>query len=288
MVAQDWALQARAPWRWLAPRRLPRATAAFGPDFRTALATPPALAIGCGRQGALASRLARERDAWAVQILDPRIDPHLWDLVVVPEHDRVRGPNVITLLGSLHPVDDAWLAQARLDHAAQLSTAGAFTALLVGGASAHAHLDDAGFDALLATLLARTAADGEHLWITASRRTPATWRARLEALRSTANVRVWCDERDGPNPYAALLAGATRIVCTADSVNMLSEACATHAPVFVAGVDALQGRPRAFVDALLARGRLQRVDASLAPFDVTPLRETERVARLVRERLAAA
>ena len=94
----------------------------------------------------------------AVQILDPRIDPRHWDLVVVPEHDRVRGPNVVNLLGSLHPVDDAWLAQARLDHAEQLSAAGAFTALLVGGASAHAHLDDAGFDALLATLRARTPA----------------------------------------------------------------------------------------------------------------------------------
>ena len=43
-------------------------------DSRTPWPRPPALAIGCGRQAALATRLLRERGARAVQILDPRID----------------------------------------------------------------------------------------------------------------------------------------------------------------------------------------------------------------------
>ncbi|HEY0505058.1 MAG TPA: ELM1/GtrOC1 family putative glycosyltransferase, partial [Lysobacter sp.] len=63
-------LSPRAPWRWLAPRRLPGARRAFGDDF--ARGPVPALAIGCGRQAALATRLLRERGVKAVQILDPR------------------------------------------------------------------------------------------------------------------------------------------------------------------------------------------------------------------------
>ena len=96
---------------------------------------------------------------------------------------------------------------------------------------------------------------------------------------------VWSGPGDGANPYPGLLACADRIVCTADSVNMLSEACATHLPVFVAGIDQVRGRPRRFVDSLLGLGRVRPLDDTLAAFAVTPLRETARVAAEVRRRL---
>ncbi|WP_198528668.1 ELM1/GtrOC1 family putative glycosyltransferase, partial [Xanthomonas arboricola] len=73
-------LQARAPWRWAAPRLLPGAQAAFGSGFARQLQQPPALAIGCGRQAALATRLLRARGSQVVQLLDPRLDPRHWDL----------------------------------------------------------------------------------------------------------------------------------------------------------------------------------------------------------------
>jgi mitochondrial fission protein ELM1 len=90
---------------------------------------------------------------------------------------------------------------------------------------------------------------------------------------------------DGENPYAGALAWADRIVVSPDSVNMVSEACATTAPVFVAEPGRASGRVRRFLDGLEARGRIRAQDAVLAPFDAEPLRETARVAAIVRERL---
>src|SRR3546814_12187632 len=55
---------------------------------------------------------------------------------------------------------------------------------------------------------------------------------------------AWRDDGDGPNPYPGLLAWADRIVCSADSVNMVSEACATRAPVFAFAPGRVTGRPR--------------------------------------------
>src|SRR5690606_33786551 len=91
--------------------------AALGAATRTLYLEPRAP----GRRAALATRLLRARGATAVQILDPRIGTRHWDAVIAPEHDGLSGANVITLLGSLHPVDDAWLQRARagfaqLDH----------------------------------------------------------------------------------------------------------------------------------------------------------------------------
>lgn len=285
--ARELVLEARAPWSWTAPRRLPGAQHAFGAAFANALAAPPALAIGCGRQAALATRLLRLRGARAVQILDPRIDSRHWDLVIAPEHDGLRAANSLSPQGSLHPVDDLWLAAARSAFAAFGALPSPRTALLLGGPSAHAAFDAAVFESLIAQVAAWVEREGGSVLATASRRTPASVREHLRTRFARVPGVVWAGPEDGANPYAGLLGWADRVVCTADSVNLLSEAAATTVPLYIAGIDALSGRPRRFVDALLASGRAQRFDATdaLAPYPVTPLRETARIADEVRRRL---
>jgi mitochondrial fission protein ELM1 len=275
-------LAPRAPWRWLAPRRAPGCTHAFGPGFATRLATPPRLAIGCGRQAALATRLLRARGARVVQVLDPRLSPAHWDLVVVPEHDRLRGDNVLTLLGSLHPVDDAWLERARIAFPALAALPSPRTAVLLGGDSRHFGFSRAHFDALAAAL---PAGEGS-LLVTTSRRTPADVVAAARARVARTGGLFWANTDDGPNPYAGVLAFADRIVCTPDSVNMVSEACATRAPVQVFAPEALRGRPRDFIASLQARGRVQPLGAAWPGGAMTPLRETARIATEIRARLA--
>lgn len=284
-AVRDCVLQPRAPWRWAAPRRWPGAAQAFGPDFAVALQAQPSLAIGCGRQAALATRLLRERGAKAVQILDPRLDPRHWDLVIAPEHDGLRGDNVITLLGSLHPVDEAWLADARIRFAAFAELPQPRTALLLGGDSAHARFGRMAFEVLASKLEVALTRDGGSVMITTSRRTPQDLREALRHRYDETPGVVWQGPEDGDNPYPGLLAWADRIVCSPDSVNMMSEACATSVPVFVFDPDRVQGRPRRFVDALLQCGRIRAMDNELAPFPVDPLRETTRVAAEVRARL---
>ncbi|CAN5673513.1 ELM1/GtrOC1 family putative glycosyltransferase [soil metagenome] len=278
-------LATRAPWCWLAPRLAPGSQRAFGPDFTDLLAAPPDVAIGCGRQAALATRLLRAKGSRTVQILDPRLDPALWDLVVAPAHDGLHGDNVITTLGSLHPVDDAWLAVARSEFAAFDALPRPRTALLLGGSSAHARFDRTAFEVLACRLEAVLARDGGSVLATASRRTDRALRTVLRQRYIETPGLTWVDADDGDNPYPGLLAWADRIVCSPDSVNMISEACATRVPVFVFDPERVRGRPRQFLEALLARGRIHAMDSRLADFEVEPLRETARVAAEVRQRL---
>lgn len=286
--ATDWSLQTRLPWRITAPHRFAGAENAFGPEFAQALLDPPSLAIGCGRQGALATRLLREHGSKAIQILDPRLDTRYWDLVVAPEHDQLHGDNVLTLLGSLNPVDDAWLAQARDAFAEFADLPQPRTAVLLGGSSTHARFDRSAFEVLASKLEVTLAREGGSVLVTTSRRTPQDL---VDVLRhrymETPGV-VWCGDRDGRNPYAGVVAWADRIVCSPDSVNMVSEACATRAPVFVFDPTRVSGRPRRFLESLLARGRIRPMDTQLQPYAVEPLRETARIAAEVKQRLALA
>ncbi|MCD9098322.1 mitochondrial fission ELM1 family protein [Luteimonas fraxinea] len=280
-------LDPRAPWRWAAPRSLPFASNAFGSDYAARLDAAPAIAIGCGRQAALATRLAGQRGARTVQILDPRIDARHWDLVVVPEHDALRGDNVLVARGSLHPVDDAWLAAARDAHPALGALPGPRIAVLLGGDSRHGRFDVAAFNTLADRLDGIVARDGGSLLLTGSRRTSLAVRDALRARYAGRAGCVWADDPDGVNPYAGMLGWADRLVCSSDSVNMLSEACATRAPVFVFAPGLLDGAPQRFVDGLLADGRARPFEDALPAFDVTPLRETARIAAEVRTRLFA-
>jgi mitochondrial fission protein ELM1 len=276
-------LQPSLAARAFAPRRYPLLARPFGRDFATG--PVPKVAIGCGRQAALATRLLRERGSRAVQILDPRIAPAHWDLVIAPEHDRLRGANVIHTLGSLHPVDDAWLADARTRFAAFAELPQPRTAVLLGGSSRHVRFDRMAFEVLAANLEAVLARDGGSVLVTISRRTPRELREALRRRFAETPGLTWLGEEEGPNPYAGLLAWADRIVCSPDSVNMVSEACATRVPVFVFDPQRAGGRVRMFLDSLLQRGRIRAMAATLDPFEVEPLRETTRVAEAVRQRL---
>lgn len=282
---RGWELHAAPPWAWVSPRRLPGAERAFGAAFADALRAPPALAIGCGRRAALATRLLRERGARVVQVLHPRIDTVHWDLVVAPEHDGLRGPNVLTLCGSLHPVDDAWLAQARAAMPALTASPGPRTTVLLGGPTAAVRFDRMAFDALAAQVERWRAQDGGSLFVVGSRRTPPEFAALARSRWADTPGLRWFDAGDGPNPYATALAVADRIVVSPDSVNMISEACATAAPVFVAAPERARGRVRAYLDAMLRRGRIRPLGPAPDAFAAEPLRETARIAALVRERL---
>lgn len=282
---REWPLHAAAPWGWVAPRRWPGAQAAFGDDFRAALEAPPALALGAGRRAALATRLLRERGARAVQLLHPRIDTRHWDLVVAPEHDGLTGPNVVTLCGSLNPVDDAWLARARAAFPQFAALPSPRTLVLLGGPTPAVRFDRGAFEVMASKLEHWLAMGGGSLLVLGSRRTPPKLAALARSYWADTPGLRWFGPEDGPNPYEGALAWAERIVVSPDSVNMVSEACATAAPVHVAEPGRATGRVRRYLDALLARGRIQAQGKLPHDAPAEPLRETPRIAAIVRERL---
>ncbi len=279
-----WRLEARAPWSLAAPRLLPGSARAFGRLFEVTLREPPALAIGCGRQAALATRLLRDAGARSVQILDPRVDPRHWDAVVVPEHDRVRGHNIVTAVGSLHDVDADWLAQARTRFAQFGALPSPRNLLLLGGPIGGVPLDPAWWRRIAETLRVRHQRDAGSLSICASPRTPE-WligaaRTDLSELPGTR----WFAASDGPNPYAGLLGWAEHIIVSPDSVNMISEAIATSASVSIASPELARGRHGLFIQSLMKGGRVQALDAEGAQTSqARPQIELPRVADAVRK-----
>jgi mitochondrial fission protein ELM1 len=284
----------REPWNTFAPRLTLLADRGIRDASGASLDPPwPDIAIGCGRRAALATRLLRHwsgGNTFAVQILDPRIDTRAFDVVIAPQHDGIRGANVIGSIGALNPVDAAWLARGRTDFAALAALPAPRTAVLIGATSKAQALDAAYFAALAERLRARHASDGGSFLVTTSRRTPQSAVQDLRAMLATLPGRFWAGADDGPNPYAGFLAWSDRIVVTPDSVNMLSEACATGKPVYTFAPRPIEGKLAAFHRELRASGHLRSIDDTAHRPQPPPLAETREIAELVRKiwRTAAA
>ena len=288
MPVRHLMLEPRAPWSWLSPRFALGGALALPIAQHGQFAPPwPRLAIGCGRAAALFTRMLRRLShgqCHTVQILDPRIAPAHWDTVIAPRHDRIAGPNVITPLGSLNPVDDAWLADGRDACPAFGELPQPRTGVLLGGPRKQLALDADYAHGLAARLLARHQREGGSLLVLASRRTPPETLAIFRTALANVPGLVWSSPDDGRNPYPGVLGWADRLVVTPDSVNMLSEACAVGCAVHTHAIAPLPGKLARFHHALRERGLLHDLDA-VAPVRQEPLRETVEIAAELRRRM---
>ncbi len=284
-------IRLRQPWDAFAPRLALGAQAAVRDTDGNPLVPPwPDIAIGCGRRAALVTRAMREWSTgrtFTVQILDPRIATHAFDVVIAPQHDSTAGDNVIRSIGALNPVDGEWLAAGRRAFARFGELAAPRTAVLIGATNRAQRLDTAYFDALLDRLAAWHALDGGSYLVSVSRRTPPDTVAHLRRAFAGFPGVFWAGPDDGANPYAGLLAWADRIVVTPDSVNMISEACATGKPVYTFAPRPIGGRLAAFHRELRASGHLRALDDSMHKPQPPPLAETREIAELVRARWRA-
>jgi mitochondrial fission protein ELM1 len=281
-------IRVRQPWDFFAPRLTLGAMSAVRDADGRALVPPwPDIAIGCGRRAALVTRALREWSAgrtFTVQILDPRIDTRAFDVVIAPKHDGIDGANVIRSIGALNPVDTRWLADARARFARFAALPSPRTAVLIGATNRAQRLDDSYFDALLEQLGAKRVIEGGSFLVSVSRRTPEHAMLKLRAAFVAYPGVFFGGERDGENPYAGFLAWADRIVVTPDSVNMLSEACATGKPVYTFAPRLIADKFAAFHDALRASGHLRLLGETAAKPLPPPLAETPEIAGLVRAR----
>jgi len=258
--------------KWFAPRLAPFMEKPFGANFASSMNNPPAYVIGCGRQAALATRLLKKSGSFAIQILDPRLDTRHWDVVIVTSHDEIIGHNVIQSIGSLHDVNAGSLNQWREEHPVFGKLDAPRTSVLIGGPSRMASFNEGLIEVMFSHLEYELARNGGSLIICGSRRTPKKFAEKIRARFSDSGYPIWFDESDNvENTYHQALAYADRIVVTPDSVNMISEACATQVPVYIAQPERATGRMKVFMDHLLKIGRVTPQSALLKDYPVTAL-----------------
>jgi uncharacterized protein len=281
-------LSVRPPWAWLPPQLWLAPLAAVASDGCPLRPPWPRLVIGCGRNTAapaLAIRRAAGGRTLAVQVQDPRIGRDAFDLMVVPAHDRLRGPRVVVTAGAVHRVTPARLKEALRSFPALAALPRPIIGLLIGGANRAYRPNSAGLAATAAAIAAAVRRCGGSIVATPSRRTGAAGLAALPEHLGSLPGEIW--DGTGANPYYAYLAAADAFLVTADSVSMISEAAATGKPVHII---ALPGGDRKFArfHAAMQRAGVTRPFAGdIEAWSYAPPDDTARAGAAVRDLLLA-
>ncbi|MCP4933316.1 MAG: nucleoside-diphosphate sugar epimerase [bacterium] len=178
----------------------------------------------------------RKRDkVFTVYLKSPRYSADFLDLVWVPAHDNISGERIISSIASPHRFSPAILEDEFgeiPDYLAKLPRP--LVGGLLGGDSKDYHFSDDDC-ARLAKSLRALCETGAGLAITPSRRSPPKLREAIEQQLAGMNY-YWWDKlapHAAPNPYGFLLAQSDAFVVTADSANMVGEACVTGKSVYV-------------------------------------------------------
>ena len=289
------ALGAPYEMRPVNPRLLFVGLAPYGPadprDYRgSLLAGPlPDIVIASGRVTVPYLR-AFKRTAggkvFAVFLQDPRWSRASMDLIWTPEHDRLRGPNVITTLTSPHPFSPRRLAAARAAPDPRVAALpGPRCAIILGGPSGAQHFTPADVVRLREATQA-IADDGFSVMATPSRRTPPEL---LDAVRNGLGAApgfIW--DGAGDNPYASILALSDAILVTGDSANMVGEATATGAPVHVfEPTGGASPKLAAAIETLERRGAVRRFAGAIERFSYQPIDSSGLIAGEIARRFNA-
>lgn len=281
----------RFPWSYVPPALLLPPLGATTPDSDPLVPPWPDLLISCGRRAtgySMAVRRASGGKTFTVHIQDPLVDPRHFGMVIMPAHDRMRGRaeagNVLVTAGSLHRITPARLASEVERHAGAWPTLPRpLVAVLIGGSNRRYRLT-AGITQTIVQQLTRLCRDhGAGLLVTTSRRTGAENERILRAGLAELPAHVW--DGSGENPYFAYLGSADVIVVTYDSINMVSEACATGKPVYVIGLEGDSVRFRLFHEGMAAAGRTRPFTGELDIWHYQPPDDMTRAAAEVRRRL---
>lgn len=282
----------KPPWSWLAP---------YGPpDWRdwpsrrgSPIAPPfPDIAIASGRRTVPYLRRVKIASAgrtFTVFSKDPYRGRKTADVVYVPEHDKLRGDNVIVTLTSPHRLTAAGFAAARALPDRRLADLPVPRAAFILGGPSGRYAFSAADAAHLGNIARRVVHDGYSLMVTPSRRTPGFVVETLGAAlhEAVAHGRAFLWNGEGDNPYLPILALADAILITGDSVNMIGESAMSGAPIHV--IETTGGHPKMtwFIDRMIEKGAARRWKGRIEHGRYPPINATPQIASGIAQRYKA-
>lgn len=274
----------------LLPSALP--TAAL-PDGR------PDIIIAAGRRAGMAGRHFKQRLGGSVkliQLMDPGAHRRDFDLLILPTHDThaaslaARHGNILLCRGALHRLTLEQIEkEARIRKPDVKAYKAPFIAVIIGGGTRYGEFGPTEAAALAHRLNALAEDRKATLLITTSRRTgQAATDSLLAALTVPHHYWLWhADMTRETNPYPGMLGLADEIVVTGESMSMLSEACLTGKPVWIADIGpAIAPKHHRLHLELMEHDHAMMLETPppLA-FNAAPLNEMARITGLIQQRM---
>ncbi len=186
----------------------------------------PSIIITTGRRMAgssIALKSILKNDVKTIHIQNPKLSLKNFDLLLIPEHDRIKGINVIQTKGALSFFDEKDIKTFNEPSLKKIKTKNNAVLLMVGGNSKRQKPQNSEYYDLSTKVVKGVKNLDAQLIVTVSRRTP---NKAIKILQSTFSKHLRDFKIIYPNennPYPQILEIIDYIIITSDSVNMIQK-----------------------------------------------------------------
>ena len=243
------------------------------------------LVISCGRKSVIPSAIIKKKNTniFTIHIQDPKVNYKNFDVIIAPEHDDLKGENVISSKGSIHYITQSEIEKAK-NYLVNKFQNENIVSLILGGPTKYYSFSNEELTQVFKKIKSNFISQGHKVLVIPSMRTPK--RIIDLAMKEFAKEGFVVNTVDR-QAYLSALALATNIVVTCDSTSMISEASASGKPIFVAHMKPKKNnyRFKKFFQLFKEMGITKELEEKIDNWTYNRLNEADRIATLIHKKL---
>ena len=242
--------------------------------------------ISCGRKSVISSIALKKRlgnQIFNIHIQDPKVSFKHFDLIISPEHDGVKGDNVLTTRGSIHYLTKREILEnskyLQLDRKKKQ-----IVTFVIGGPNKYYSYSDEQIHYLFNKVKTIFTPDKFKIVVIPSYRTPEEV---IKKAYNTFSVNHYVVKKIDKKAYLSSLAIADYIIVTCDSTSMISEAAVTGKPVYMAMMKPKRRirRFQSFYSQFKSLGIAKELTDTIDNWSYDKLDEVNRIAPLIKDKM---
>ena len=242
--------------------------------------------ISCGRKSVIPSIALKKRlgkEIFTIHIQNPKVSLKHFDLIVSPEHDNMKGDNVISTTGAIH-----YLTKKEIkDNSNYLGLEREkkkLVAFIIGGPNKYYAYSEKAIHQTFNKIKTLFTPDKYRIIVIPSYRTPTNV---IKKAYDTFNFNHHVVKEVDKKAYLSALAISDYIVVTCDSTSMISEAAITGKPVYIAMMKTIKNnyRFKNFYTKLNKLGITKELENNVETWSYNNLNEVDRIAPLIKSKM---
>ena len=242
--------------------------------------------ISCGRKSVIPSIALKKRlgkEIFTIHIQNPKVSFKHFDLIVSPEHDNIKGDNVITTTGAIHYLTRKEIKE-NINYLGLEEKKKKLDAFIIGGPNKYYAYTEQVIQQTFNKVKTLFTPDKYKIIVIPSYRTP---KEVIKKAFDTFNFNHHVVKEVDKKAYLSALAISDHIIVTCDSTSMISEAAVTGKPVYIAMMKSIKNnyRFKKFYNKLQELGITRELKDNIDTWSYENLNEAGRIASLVKSKM---
>ena len=245
------------------------------------------IVISCGRKSVIPSIYLKKKfknKIINIHIQEPKVSLDNFDFVVAPEHDGLKGSNVLTSKGAVHYLTNGELDENENYLKSRISAEKKIVTLVLGGPTRYYDYNNQVIEGIFSKIEQNFLNNNYQLIVVPSMRTPQNIIEKAKSYFDKDQIVIPDVDKKA---YLSSLKISDHIVVTCDSTSMISEAAITGKPIYVAQMPAIKNNQRfkSFFNLFESLNIIKELNNSVENWTYTKLNETNKIAEQIREKI---